>query len=154
MRLEPKHELARSDSGSALAEIAVVLPMLVVLLIGLIEVGRFGGYIIMTANAARAGAQYGAQNTITALDTAGMKTSAKNDAQNDGGLSANAITFCQCADGTGSTCLATDCASSHRLIFVEVDTTGTWQSMTHFPGLPASLRTITVQGKSVMRVAQ
>ena len=154
MRSQPARGLARGDSGSALAEIAVVLPMLVVLLIGLIEVGRFGSYIIMTANAARAGAQYGAQNTITALDTAGMKASAKNDAQNDGGLSANAITFCQCADGTGSTCLATDCASSHRLIFVEVDTTGNWQSMTHFPGLPASLRTITVQGKSVMRVAQ
>ena len=146
--------LARGDSGSALAEIALVLPMLVILLIGLIEVGRFGSYLIMTANAARAGAQYGAQNTITANDPIGMKNSAKSDAQNDAGLSANAITFCQCADGTGSTCLATDCSSNHRLVFVEVDTTGTWQSMTNFPGLPATLRTITVHGKSVMRVAQ
>ena len=154
MRSKDTKVLARGESGSALAEIAVVLPLLVLLLIALIEVGRFGSYIIMTENAARAGVQYGAQNTITALDTAGMKTSAKNDAQNDTGLSANAITFCQCADGTGSTCLATDCASSHRLIFVEVDTTGTWQSLTHFPGLPASLRAITVQGKAVMRVAQ
>jgi len=146
--------LARGDSGSALAEIALVLPMLVLLLIGLIEVGRFGSYIIMTGNAARAGVQYGAQNTITANDPIGMKNSAKNDAQNDTGLTANAITFCQCADGTGSTCLVTDCASSHRLIFVEVDTTGTWQSLTNFPYLPASLRTITVHGKAVMRVAQ
>jgi Flp pilus assembly protein TadG len=154
VRSNGTHVLARGDSGSALAEIAVVLPMLVLLLIGLIEAGRFGSYVIMTANAARAGVQYGAQNTITALDIAGMKTSAKNDAQNDAGLSANAVTFCQCADGTGSTCLVTDCASSHRLIFVEVDTTGTWQSLTHFPGLPTSLRTITVQGKAVMRVAQ
>ena len=154
MRSKDTHLPARDESGSALAEIAVVLPVLVLLLIALIEVGRFGSYLIMTENAARAGAQYGAQNTITALDIAGMKASARTDAQNDAGLSANAITFCQCADGTGSTCLATDCASSHRLIFVEVDTTGTWQSLTNFPGLPASLRTITVQGKSVMRVAQ
>ncbi len=153
--MRAKHTLvARGDSGSALAEIAVVLPMLVLMLIGLIEVGRYGSYLIMTENAARAGAQYGAQNTITANDAAGMKTSAKNDAQNDAGLSANAITYCQCADGTGSTCLATDCASSHRLVFVEVDTTGTWQSLTNFWYLPASLKTITVHGKSVMRVAQ
>ena len=154
MRSKGTDVLARGDSGSALAEIALVLPMLVLLLIGLIEVGRFGSYIIMTGNAARAGVQYGAQNTITANDPIGMKNSAKNDAQNDTGLTANAITFCQCADGTGSTCLVTDCASSHRLIFVEVDTTGTWQSLTNFPYLPASLRTITVHGKAVMRVAQ
>ena len=154
MRSKTTTVLARGESGSALAEIAVVLPMLVLLLIGLIEVGRFGSYLIMTENAARAGAQYGAQNTITADDPNGMKTSAKNDAQNDAGLTANAITFCQCADGSASTCLATDCSSSHRLIFVEVDTTGTWQSLTHFPYLPASLNTITVHGKSVMRVAQ
>lgn len=154
MRSTKTQTLARADAGSALAEIAVVLPMLVLLLIGLVEVGRFGSYIIMTGNAARAGVQYGAQNTITANDTAGMKSSAKNDAQNDAGLTANALTFCQCADGTGSTCLATDCASSHRLVFVEVDTTGTWQSLTNFPGLPSSLRTITVHGKAVMRVAQ
>ena len=154
MRSRYTHRLARGETGSALAEIAVVLPLLVLMLIALIEVGRFGSYIIMTANAARAGAQYGAQNTITANDVAGMKTSAKSDAQNDAGLSANAITFCQCADGTVSTCLPADCSSSHRLIFVQVDTTGTWQSLTNFPGLPASLKTITVHGKSVMRVAQ
>jgi Flp pilus assembly protein TadG len=154
MRSKHTHVLARGDSGSALAEIAVVLPMLVLLLIGLMEVGRFGSYLIMTENAARAGAQYGAQNTITANDPIGMKNSAKSDAQNDAGLSANAITFCQCADGTASTCLATDCSSSHRLIFVEVDTTGTWPSLTNFWYLPASLKSITVHGKSVMRVAQ
>jgi Flp pilus assembly protein TadG len=154
MGLQRTRLLARGDSGSALAEIAVVLPMLVLLLIGLIEVGRYGRYLIMTGNAARAGVQYGAQNTITALDIAGMRAAAKTDAQNDAGLSANPTSFCQCADGSASTCLPTDCSSSHRLVFVQVDTTGTWPSLTNFPYLPASLRTITIQGRAVMRVAQ
>ena len=37
---------------------------------------------------------------------------------------------------------------------MEVDTTGTFGSLTNFAGLPALLRTITVHGKAVMRVAQ
>ena len=154
MRSKDMRHLTPCESGSALAEIAVVLPMLVLLLIGLIEVGRFGSYTIKTASAARAGVQYGAQNTITANDIAGMQNSARTDAQNDPGLTAVASSFCQCADGSASTCLVTDCASSHRLIFVQVDTTGTWSSLTNFPGLPASLRTMTVHGRAVMRVAQ
>lgn len=145
---------ARCESGSALAEMAVVLPMLVLLLIALVEIGRFGSYTIMAGNAARAGVQYGAQNTITADDLAGMQAAAKSDAGNDPGLTATASTFCTCADGSASTCAATDCASSHRLVYVQVVTTGTWRSITSFPGLPASLRNLTVQGKAVMRVAQ
>ena len=79
--------------------------MLVLLLIGLIEVGRYGNYTIMAGNAARAGVQYGAQNTITAADTTGMKTSADDDAQNVAGLTATASNYCECADGSASTCL-------------------------------------------------
>ena len=60
--------LAACESGSALAEMAIVLPLLVLLLIALIEVGRYGNYTIRAGNAARAGVQYGAQNTITAAD--------------------------------------------------------------------------------------
>ncbi|MFN2459635.1 MAG: TadE/TadG family type IV pilus assembly protein, partial [Candidatus Velthaea sp.] len=93
-------EVARDEHGHALAETVVILPMLVLLVVGLIEVGRFGDYTVKVANAARAGVQYGAQNDIAAADTAGMQTAALNDAQNVGGLSATAFSFCQCADGS------------------------------------------------------
>ena len=154
MRSKDPRLVTRCESGSALAEIALVLPMLVLLLVGLIEVGRFGNYTILVANAARAGVQYGAQNTVTAADVTGMQNSAKSDGQNLAGLSATASTFCKCADGSASTCLATDCATSHRIIYVQVLTSATVPSLTNSALLPASLRTITVQGKAVMRVAQ
>jgi Flp pilus assembly protein TadG len=154
VRSKAARSLTRSDSGTALAEIALVLPLLVLVLIGLIEVGRFGSYTILVGNAARAGVQYGAQNTVTAFDTAGMQNRAKSDGQNITGLTATASSFCQCADGTASTCLATDCSTSHRIVFVQVLTSATIPSLTNSAFLPASLRTTTIQGKAVMRVAQ
>jgi Flp pilus assembly protein TadG len=154
VRSAPTRSLAACESGSALAEMAIVVPLLVLVLIALIEVGRFGDYTVRAGNAARAGVQYGAQNTITALDTAGMQNAATGDANAGAGFTATASSYCQCADGSASTCLATDCSTNHRLVFVEVDTTGTFPSLTNFAGLPASLRTITVHGKAVMRVAQ
>lgn len=154
MRLKTVWSLAGCESGSAFAEMAIVLPLLVLVLIGLMEAGRYGDYTVRAGNAARAGVQYGAQNTITALDTTGMQNAATNDANAGAGFTATASSYCECADGSASTCLPTDCSASHRLIFVQVLTTGTFGSLTNFAGLPASLRTITVHGKAVMRVAQ
>jgi Flp pilus assembly protein TadG len=145
---------SRAESGSAIAEIALILPLLVLVLVGLIEVGRFGNYTILVGNAARAGVQYGAQNTVTAADIAGMRSSALRDGQNLTGLSATPTIFCQCADGSTSTCLETDCSASHRIIYVQVITSATVPSITNSSLLPSPLRTITVQGRAVMRVAQ
>ena len=154
IRSTTRRSPASCDSGSALAEIVIVLPLLVLLLIGLIEVGRFGNYTIAVGNAARAGVQYGAQNTVTADDNAGMQNSAAADAQNVPNFHATASHYCECADGSASTCLATDCAASHRIIYVQVVTDASVSSITNYAFLPASLRTMVVQGKAVMRVAQ
>jgi hypothetical protein len=143
--------LASADSGSAIAELAIISPLLVLMLIGLIEVGRFAQYSIVVGNAARAGVQYGAQDLGTADDLTGMQNAAKNDGQNVGGLSATATRFCRCADGSASTCQPTDCANNHRLVFVQVDATGTFQSILHVPGIPGSQ---TVTSTAIMRVAQ
>jgi Flp pilus assembly protein TadG len=140
-----------SETGSALAEMAVIAPLLFLILIGLVEAGRFASYSIMAANAARAGVQYGSQNLVTADDSSGMEAAALSDAQNAAELSATATQFCRCADGTSSTCQPTDCAASHRLVFVQVTTTGDVPSLFRFPGLPASQH---VSGLAVMRVAQ
>jgi Flp pilus assembly protein TadG len=154
VRLIRPRPLATCDSGSALAEIAIVLPLLVLLLIGLMEVGRYGNYTIVAGNAARSGVQYGAQNLETAADITGMQTRALSDGQNLSGLTATASNYCECADGSTSTCLATDCPTSHRIVYVQVLTSATIPSLTNFAYLPAALRTVTVRGQAVMRVAQ
>lgn len=144
---------AAAEEGSALAEMAIILPMLCLLLSGLVEAGRFGYYTILVGNAARAGVQYGSQNLVAAADTAGMASRALNDGQNVTGLSASATNSCTCADGTTSTCLPTDCASSHMIVYVQVTATGTFPSLLNYSALPASLRSLTVSDTATMRVS-
>jgi Flp pilus assembly protein TadG len=140
------------DAGAALVELTVVAPLLLVLLIGIIEFARYATFAIMVGNAARAGVQYGSNSLVTALDGPGMQNAALNDGQNIPGLSVTSTShFCKCADGTASTCAATDCPANHRIVYVQVNTAGTFHSIASFPGIPS---TFNVNGIAVMRVAQ
>src|SRR5579872_2840396 len=79
----------RSESGQSLLEMAIITPILVLLVLGAIEIGRYAELSIVVVNAARAGAQYGAQNLAAAADSAGITSAAENDAQNIQGLTVN-----------------------------------------------------------------
>ncbi|HEY0394560.1 MAG TPA: TadE/TadG family type IV pilus assembly protein [Candidatus Elarobacter sp.] len=146
-----RRAVRRADRGQAIAELALIAPLLILLVIGLIEVGRFAELSILVGNASRAGVQYGAQNLVTALDNTGMQNAATADGQNVSGLTATASHFCTCADGSASTCLPTDCAASHRLVYVQVDVTGTFTSLVRFAHVSPS---ITIPGRAVLRVSQ
>jgi Flp pilus assembly protein TadG len=76
-----------AERGQALIEMALVTPLLIALLLGIIEVGRYAELSIVVADSARTGAIYGAQNLVTAVDTVGIQ----NAAQNDANLGANLI---------------------------------------------------------------
>ncbi len=143
-----------TSAGSAIVEMIVVAPLLLILLIGLIEVGRIGDYAIRVGNAARAGVQFGAQNEATAGDTQGMQNAANADAQYAGITSVAGPTFCQCADGTPSACQQGDCATSHRLQWVTVTASGTYTTSLNSSFLPAPLRSIKISQTATMRVAQ
>ncbi len=69
-------------------ELALTLPLLLLILLGAAEFARFAWASIVTTNAARAGAQYGAQTNTTASDATGMQTAALNDGVNLAGLTA------------------------------------------------------------------
>lgn len=146
--------LMRTDAGSALVEMLLIAPVLLILLIGLIEVGRIDDFAIRVGNAARAGVQFGAQNEATAGDTQGMQNAANTDAQNSSITSVAVPTYCKCADGTASTCQQGDCATSHRLQWVKVTASGTFSTGLNSLFLPVSLRTITISQTAIMRVAQ
>jgi hypothetical protein len=144
----------RPPSGSALVELVVLAPMLLLLMLGLIQAAAAGNFAIAVSNAARAGVQYGAQNHVTAFDTAGMQTAATNDA-NIPGVTAVATSFCQCQDLTASTCGAAGaCSGNHQSLYVRVIVTGTMPTVVDYSALPAALQSITVAQTAVMRVTQ
>jgi hypothetical protein len=70
--------------GQSLAEFALILPMLLLLVMGVFDLGRGIYYLSTIHNAAREGARYGAVNHC---DTIGIKNQAKAMAIGlDGGL--------------------------------------------------------------------
>jgi Flp pilus assembly protein TadG len=139
--------------GQSVLEFALVLPIMLLLLIGVIEVGRFAYFSILVANAARAGAQYGAQGLATAADTPGIQAAAENDGQNLPQLTVTASQACGCnGAGLSGTCPATGCTlPNHPLVYVQVQASGTFNSLFNYPGLPPSF---TVSSTEKMRVAQ
>jgi len=154
--------MLRSQSGQSLVELALLTPLLLLLLVGTVEMGRYAYISVLVANAARAGAAYGAQSLPQSVDTLGIQAAAQSDFQNNGlatsSLSVTSSTTCGC-DSSGTFTAATGCtgtgagtcASGHWVVMVSVTASGTFNSMFSFSGIPQSLA---LSHTAQMRVAQ
>lgn len=150
----------RSESGDSLVEMALLLPILTMLLLGTVDLGRLAYMSIEVSNAARAGVQYGQQNSTTWSNVTAMQTAATNDATDlvgasNGNLTAVATYWCQCSDGSAvvPSCSPgpTSCAGTHRVNYVKVVTTATYRPWFSCPGIPSST---TLTSQAVMRAGQ
>jgi Flp pilus assembly protein TadG len=150
--VQPSRSMRRGASrAQAAVELALSLPLMLMMFLVVVETGRAYYIAISVGDAARAGVQYGAQNLTTANDNAGMQLAASNNAPNLASMTATASHFCVCSDGTASTCLATDCAASHRLVYTQVITAAPYSPLINFMG---ALPSMSVPGKAIMRVVQ
>jgi Flp pilus assembly protein TadG len=136
--------LNSSERGAALVEFALLTPLLMLILIGLIEIGRFTYFAILVGNAAHAGAAYGAQSLRTAGDTSGIKNAVLNDGQSVSGLSASPAptTFFVCWNGTTAKASTTPTCSDagyHPVEYVQAGATGQFSTIVKWPGLPQSM---------------
>jgi Flp pilus assembly protein TadG len=141
-----------TESGQTLLEVALLTPLLLLLLVGIFEVGRFAYYSIEVSNAARAAVQYGAQSLADAKDNPKISQAATNDSLDLSGLTVNSTVLCACSE-TPSTyipCPALAC-TGHPIVFVKVDTNANITPFFHYPGFPT---TFPVNGHAMMRVAQ
>lgn len=151
--------IRHKESGQTLVEIALLLPFLVLLTLGIVELGRYGYVGILVGNAARAGTAYGTQTLAQSVDTVGITTAADNDFKNNGQstskLTVTSSTSCGCDNaGTVTSALCTGvgagiCASGHWVVVLSVTTSGTFASLFNYPGIPTS---ITLTRTSSMRV--
>jgi Flp pilus assembly protein TadG len=148
------------DRGQSLLEFALMAPFLLLLLTGVVEIGRVIFYTVEVTNAATAGVQYGAQNALTAKNIAKMQTSAAQDAGVPS-MTATAVNGCTCDPGNGTSCTYPvsgqgsctnefSCPAGEQIVeCVQVNTQANIEPLFHFPGLPASYQ---ANGKAVMRV--
>jgi Flp pilus assembly protein TadG len=143
--------LARADGGTGLIEFAFALPVLLFLLIGLIDVGRYTYLGVLAQHAARAGVQYGSQSVMSAVSTAAIQNAALQDAQ---GLSSWQVahTIICTVNSEPSQCPVnnTNAVSPNLVYYVQVQVTGTFNPLVSYPGIPSS---IPVTGTAQMRIA-
>lgn len=151
--LAPRTRIA-NDHGQALVELALTLPLFILLIVGAAEFGRLAYDAIEVANAARAGAAYGAQSAIQASDIPGIQTAVIQDAPNVTGVTAISTTSCVCSTGGTLTCTnaLAACPSPARVIeYLTVNSSAKVGPLFNYPGLP---HTFTLSGQAIMRVEQ
>jgi len=143
---------AERRRGASVMELAVLLPLLLVLFIGIIDFGRVFYTAMTISHAARAGVQYGAQNNIRSGDFAGMRQAAQGSAGDVAGVTVTACRYCRCADGTGSCTNCTDgsdgcstgsgclndCPTGAPQVFVRVTADKVFTTLFPYPGLPST----------------
>lgn len=146
-----RSSVARADSGQALVELALILPVALTLLFGVVQIGRYAYASIAMSSAARAGVQYAAQNKVTASNDTQIIQAAQADAPEFPDMTVTASHYCTCADGSGSTCEPTDCQGSRIVEYVKVQTQNQIPSLFGFTVFP---KTFTATGEDIMRVSQ
>jgi Flp pilus assembly protein TadG len=157
MRLRPIRRaarLVRSQAGVAMVEFALFAPVFILLFMGIVELGRYATYAILAQAAARAGANYGAQNLTTAADLTGINTWATGDAQY---LPAPITVTNKDLCSVNGALPPTKCSVSavappvNTVYYVQVTVNATYSPWIAYPGIP---NVVTVSGSDYLRVQQ
>jgi Flp pilus assembly protein TadG len=149
-------EEGAGEAGQALLEMALVMPLFALLLVGAAELARVAFAAIEVANAARAGAQYGAQSPFYSQDTTGITNAAENDANDIYAIKptnfsvTSAISYI-CSDGTATVSSPPSCSSSTATVeqILTVNTQGTFDPLFHIQGMASSF---TLRGQAIQKV--
>ncbi len=130
------HPRIHPEKGGALLELAVVMPLLILLAIGVMDFGRVFARSIVVANAARAGAEFGAQSGATTVDTAVINQFARQDGQGVSTLRVTSQRICRCG-GTGVVGCTSSCSAGYGpvRVFIEVTARDTVAMILSYPGL-------------------
>lgn len=144
IKSRPFHTLLCSERAQSLVELALLTPLLLILIIGVVEMGRYASLGILVGNAARAGAQYGAQNFAHAADITNIQCAVQNESlttaptcpsSNPTGLTATTSPVCGCDNGgtiTAIACSSTCSGSSHMVVSVQVTASGTFNPIFNY----------------------
>ena len=144
----------RSESGSSLIEMALVLPVLFLLLIGVVDFGRAYYLSIEVSQAAHTAALYGSQNPN---DITGMQNAAVADAPDVPSFTTSSVTAtsgCECSDGSSPVASCTtnpSCGGLMTVDYVQVNTSVSYSAIFPYPGIPSPL---TLSGSARMRAGQ
>ncbi len=136
------------DHGSSLVEVALVIPVLLLLLLGTVDFGRVYYLAMEIAGAAHAGAEYGFQNPT---DATGIQAAAMHDAPDVPNLAVATPAYgCECSDGSSfsANCSSTPRCTNNIVYRVSVNVSTTFTPWFPWPGIPS---TISLSNSATMR---
>lgn len=144
----------RDDGGAAAVEFALILPILVLMLAGIADLGRMVYIRSVLESAARAGVQASfADPSATATIEAAVQTAiAASGITNV--VTPSASQACECSNGTGVDCTTGTCTPGSVRHYVTVTATTTYTPMINITNLPFGLGvdlTTVLTGSSVIR---
>jgi Flp pilus assembly protein TadG len=163
--LKPGLRLARPEAGGSLIEIALVFPLLMLFLFGMVDLGRWVYLAIEVGSAAHAGAQYGSLSLTNAGNTGAITTAAQSDVPDIPAANlrvtvspiSGAGSFCWCPStpGTIVTCgayPANPCSpNGSQIVLLQVTTQYTYTPWVPYPPFTAA---ITITGHAQMPTGQ
>ena len=127
---------ARDESGNAVVEFALIVPVLLIMVLGLVDAGRAIGANVRLGNGVTAGLRYALSDGYATADIQAAALTASRYA--DGEITLDINRFCECPDGTAVVCTDT-CAAGFKRIFVQVDMTRTQPTVFSYPILGDSI---------------
>jgi Flp pilus assembly protein TadG len=117
--------LAADRSGNIIIEFALALPILIVLTLGLLDLGRYSMQKSALLQGARAGAQYG---VLAPTEEANINSTAQT-ATGLTGVTATSSVFCECVSGATVLCSTTCSGGATIRRYVTVNMNKTFDSV-------------------------
>ena len=146
--METEKKFLNAASGSALVELALLLPVLILLFMGIVDYALMIQNAMRITEAASAGAAYGAMPG-NQKDFTGMQNAAKNAAAGVSGFSVTAVDVFTCTPGGAAVSGSSACSGYGTPIeYVQVQTSATVPPLMAFTGISS----LTLKGKALFRV--
>ncbi len=127
---------ARNESGNAIVEFALIVPVLLIMIMGLVDAGRAIGANARIGMGVTAGLRYALSDSYA---TANISAAAYSGSGYDPAEATVAVErFCECPDGAAVVCSAT-CVAGFKRIYVQVDMTLTQETLFSYPVIGNSI---------------
>lgn len=133
MRQQSRHAVPRcprSRAGTTALELAIVLPVLITLILGAADLGRFAHYDNVVSNAARLGAEYGATHRRTARSADAWEQQIIAAVQEE-------LTHLPGYDAARATLNVQATTRTPEPLLIEVEVVYPFEMIVDWPGLPA-----------------
>jgi Flp pilus assembly protein TadG len=132
--------LFRSDQGSTLVELSLLLPVVLLIILSATELGMYVQRSMLVIEAASVGARFGVIPG-NASNTAGMTLASQTAAEGLSGFTVAASSFCACSPGGAQISCTSSCGSTASAPhYVQVTTSANVPGVFLVSGLPKSMQ--------------